>query len=33
LHFAVDGVVLAHGNRGYVMRGDMLAMLVCEAKI
>ena len=29
-HFAVDGYVLAHGNRGYVARGDMLAMLVCD---
>jgi hypothetical protein len=25
--------VLAHGNRGYVVRGDMLAMLVCETEI
>ena len=31
--YGLHGVVLAHGNRGYVMRGDMLAMLVCEAKI
>ncbi|MDB2325209.1 succinylglutamate desuccinylase/aspartoacylase family protein [Alphaproteobacteria bacterium] len=33
LHFGVDGVVLAHGNRGYVVRGDMLAMLVCKTEI
>ena len=33
LHFMADGVVLAHGNRGHVMRGDMLAMLVCEIEI
>ena len=33
LHFTVDGIVLAHGNRGYVLRGDMLAMLVCETVI
>jgi hypothetical protein len=33
LHFMADGVVLAHGNRGYVVRGDMLAMLVCEIEI
>lgn len=33
LHFIADGVVLAHGNRGHVMRGDMLAMLVCEIEI
>jgi predicted deacylase len=30
LHFAADGYVLAHGNRGHVERGDMLAMLVRE---
>lgn len=30
LYFAADGYVLAHGNRGYVERGDMLAMLVRE---
>jgi predicted deacylase len=33
LHFSTTGHVLAHGNRGYVVRGDMLAMLVCETKI
>ncbi|MGB1863915.1 MAG: succinylglutamate desuccinylase/aspartoacylase family protein [Candidatus Puniceispirillum sp.] len=33
LHFVTDGIVLAHGNRGYVSRGDMLAMLVCETVI
>ena len=30
LHFSTKGYVLAHGNRGHVMRGDMLAMVVCE---
>jgi predicted deacylase len=33
LHFSTTGHVLAHGNRGYVVRGDMLAMLVCGTKI
>jgi predicted deacylase len=33
LHFSATGHVLAHGNRGYVVRGDMLAMLVCETEI
>ncbi len=33
LHFSTTGYVLAHGNRGYVVRGDMLAMVVWEAEI
>ena len=33
LHFMTTGYVLAHGNRGYVVRGDMLAMLACEIDI
>ena len=33
LHFSTNGHVLAHGNRGHVMRGDMLAMVVCETHI
>ncbi len=33
LRFTANGYVLAHGNRGYVVRGDMLAMLVHEIDI
>ena len=33
LHFSTKGYVLAHGNRGYVVRGDMLAMVVWETEI
>jgi predicted deacylase len=33
LHFSTTGHVLAHGNRGYVVRGDMLAMLAWETEI
>ena len=33
LRFSTKGYVLAHGNRGHVMRGDMLAIVVCETHI
>ena len=33
LNFSTSGYVLAHGNRGYVTRGDMLAMIVCSAHV
>ncbi|MBI1386573.1 MAG: succinylglutamate desuccinylase [Rhizobiales bacterium] len=31
LRFPVSGLVLAHGNRGHAMRGDMLAMVAADA--
>ena len=33
LNFSTSGYVLAHGNRGYVTRGDMLAMVVCPTHV
>jgi len=31
--FPVDGVVLAHSNRGFVEKGDMLAMVATDVNL
>jgi len=33
MKFAVDGVVLAHSNRGYVEKGDMLGMVATDVQL
>jgi len=33
LRFAVDGIVLAHSNRGYVENGDMLGMIATDVNL
>jgi len=33
MEFTVDGVVLAHSNRGYVEKGDMLGMVATDVQL
>jgi len=33
VHFSVNGIVLAHSNRGYVEKGDMLAMVATDVQL